>query len=178
MNIVLTGMRGSGKSYYGRQLAKLLGWEFVDTDDIVTQKAGMEVSELVQKHGWQYFRKLEKELCRELSTLDEHVISTGGGIIIDRENEQLLKKNGKIILLYRSPEKCAEYILQDTKALDRPSHRPSLTGKDLNNPAELLKELEELWQEREKRYRTSADLIIDTNKKTNPEQILSQLQEI
>lgn len=175
MNIVLTGMRGSGKSYHGKRLAGILGWKFIDTDDLVTQKAGLTVPltipELVQKHGWQYFRKLEKELCKELSTLDEHVISTGGGIIIDRENEQLLKQNGKVILLYRTVEKCAQYILQE----DRPS-RPSITGKDLNDPAELLKELSELWQEREKRYRTSADLIVDVTNEIKPEEILEKLE--
>lgn len=173
MNIVLTGMRGSGKSYYGKRIAKILGWEFVDTDKLIVKNEGKTIPELIQKHGWHYFRKLEKELCKELSALDEHVISTGGGIIIDRENEQLLKQNGKVIFLYRTVEKCAKYILQDTKALDR----PSLTGKDPNNPAELLKELSELWQEREKRYRLSADLIVDVNEEKSPEKILELLQE-
>lgn len=174
MNLVLTGMRGSGKSYYGKALAKFLGWKFLDTDELIIKKEGKSIPELIQKNGWHDFRKLEKELCKELATLDEHVISTGGGIIIDKENEQLLRQNGKIIFLYRTIEKCAEYILQGTKAKDR----PSLTGKNLNDPNELLKELEELWQEREKRYRLSADLIIDVTNEIKPEEILEKLEVI
>jgi len=173
MNIILTGMRGSGKSFYGRALAQLLSWKFIDTDELIVKKEKQTIPEIVQKNGWHYFRKLEKELVKELSPLDEHIIATGGGIIIDKENEELLRQNGKIIFLYRTIEKCAEYILKGEKAKDR----PSLTGKNLNDPNELLKELSELWQEREKRYRLSADLIIDVNTEIKPEEILEKLQE-
>jgi shikimate kinase len=173
MNIVLTGMRGSGKSFYGRALAKFLNWKFVDTDELIVKKEGKSINEIVQKNGWHYFRKLEKELCKELANLDEHIIATGGGMIIDKENEELLRQNGKIIFLYRTIEKCAEYILQGTKA----KTRPSLTDKNLNDPNEFLKELSETWQEREKRYRLSADLIIDVNTEVKPEEILEKLQE-
>ena len=93
MNIVLTGMRGSGKSYQGRRLASLLGWKFVDTDDLIVQKADSTISEIVEQHGWPKFCKLEHEICEEVSAFDEHVISTGGGLIIDRKNEQLLREN-------------------------------------------------------------------------------------
>ena len=174
MNIVLTGMRGSGKSYYGKALAKFLSWKFIDTDQLITKKEKKSIPEIIQKKGWHDFRKLEKELCKELSTLDEHVISTGGGIIIDKENEQLLRQNGKIIFLYRAIEKCAEYILKNKETKDR----PSLTGKNLNDPNELLKELEELWLEREKRYRLSADLIIDVTNEIKPEEILEKLETV
>lgn len=174
MNIVLTGMRGSGKSYYGRALALSLHWKFLDTDEEIEKKEDASINEIIQKNGWQYFRKLETEICKEISTLDEHVIATGGGLIIDRENEELLKQNGKIIFLYRDIEKCAEFILNGHKK----DKRPSLTDQDLQNPDELLKELEETWLKREKRYRLSADLIVDVTEKIQPEKILEILQEL
>lgn len=171
MNIVLTGMRGSGKSYHGRILAKHLGWKLIDTDKLIVEISDTEIPEMVQQHGWKHFRKLETEVCKEISELDEHIISTGGGLIINRENEQLLKQNGKIVFLYRTPEKCAQYILKGSKK------RPPLTDRDITNPDELTAELEEIWQEREKRYRESADLIIDVNKEIQPEEIAEKLQE-
>jgi len=174
MNIVLTGMRGSGKSFYGKLLSKTLGWEFIDTDDLITKKTGAPIPEIVTKLGWPHFRSIEKEVIKEVSVLDEQIISTGGGVIIDRENEQALKRNGRIVLLYRTPENCATYILQGRKAKDR----PALTNRDINNPKELVAELSETWEQREKRYRESADLIIDTNKETKPEEILEKLQDI
>ncbi len=174
MNIVLTGMRGSGKSYYGRRLAKILGWGFVDTDEIVVKKAGMSIPEIVAKLGWPHFRTIEKEIIQEVANLDEHVIATGGGVIIDRENEQSLKRNGRIVLLYRTPENCANYVFNGYKHKER----PALTDRDISDPAALEAELSELWTDREKRYRESADLIIDTNKETPPEEILEKLQEI
>jgi shikimate kinase len=172
MNIVLTGMRGSGKSYQGKRLAKTLGWKFVDTDDLIEKKAGSTISAIVKQHGWPHFRKLEHEICEEVSDLDEHVISTGGGLIIDRKNEQLLRENGQIVLLYRTPDNCAERILKGHK------ERPALTNRNIENPDDLKAELTEIWNEREKRYRQSSDLIIDVNQEIEPEEILEKLQDI
>jgi len=173
MNIVLTGMRGSGKSFYGRALAKALNWKFLDTDEMIEKEQNATITEIVQKHGWPYFRKLEKTLCQEIANLDERVISTGGGLIIDRENEALLRQNGKIILLYRDIEKCAEYILNGHKK----DKRPSLKDPSVNilDPETLEKELTETWNEREKRYRQSADLIADVTEEKAPEEILEML---
>ena len=181
MNIVLTGMRGSGKSFYGRALAKALNWKFLDTDEMIEKEQNATITEIVQLHGWPYFRKLEKTLCQnltnqELVNLDEYVIATGGGIIIDRENEALLRQNGKIILLYRDIDKCTEYIINGHKK----DKRPSLKDPSVNilDPETLEKELTETWNEREKRYRQSADLIIDVSKEKDPEEILEMLGNI
>ncbi len=165
-------MRGSGKSYQGKRLAKTLGWKFVDTDDLIVKKAGSTIPEIVSKDGWPQFRKLENEICKEVSNLDEHVISTGGGLIIDRNNEQLLRENGQIVLLYRTPENCAEIILKGQK------ERPPLTDRNNKKPEALKSELSEIWKEREKRYRQSSDLIIDVNQEIEPEEILEKLQDI
>ena len=175
MNIVLTGMRGSGKSYYGKSLAKLLGWKYLDTDEMIEKQENSTITKLVQKHGWKYFRKLENALCQKISNLEEYVISTGGGLIIDPENEGLLRQNGKIILLYREIDKCAEYILNGHKKDKRPSLKDPSVALD---PDGLKKELTETWNDREKRYRQSADLIIDVTKEKDPAEILEMLENI
>jgi len=169
MNIVLTGMRGSGKSHYGKRLAKILEWEFIDTDNLIKDRENKTITELVQEHGWKYFRDLERKIADEVGQLDEHIISTGGGMIIDTENETSLRKNGKVVFLYRTPENCAKYIENG-----RNKDRPALT----ENPQSLLEELTEIWQTREKRYRTSSDLIIDTNQELDPAQIVEMLQDL
>ena len=172
MNIVLTGMRGSGKSYQGKRLAKALGWKLVDTDTLIEEKTGTTILQIVEKHGWPHFRKLENEICEQIKTLDEHIISTGGGLIINPDNEKLLRENGRIVFLYRAPENCAERILNGSK------ERPALTSRNIKKPEDLKAELSETWNKREKRYRESADLIIDVNNEIQPEEILERLQDI
>ncbi|MBT3864763.1 shikimate kinase [Candidatus Peregrinibacteria bacterium] len=168
MNIVLTGMRGSGKSYYAKQLAKFLEWKLIDTDNIIKTRENASITEIVQQKGWKHFRDLERKIVEEVGQLDEHIISTGGGMIIDRENEQTLRKNGKIIFLYRTIEKCTQFI-ENGHNKDRPA---------LTNNQSILEELTEIWEKREKRYRESADLIIDVDTETTPEEILDKIQEL
>ena len=166
MNIVLTGLRGSGKSHYSKKLSKLLSWKIVDTDNLIKEREKKTITEIVQDNGWKYFRNLEREIAKEVGQLDEHVISTGGGMIINRENEQELKKNGKIVFLYRTPGKCAEFIERSSD-----KDRPPLTEKQT-----ILEELTETWEKREKRYTESADLIIDVNEELSTEHILELLE--
>ena len=181
MNIVLTGMRGSGKSYYGRALAKALSWKFLDTDEMIEKQQNATITEIVQNYGWPHFRKLEKTLCHDICenlNLDEYVIATGGGIIIDRENEALLRQNGKIILLYRDIDKCAEYIINGHKKDKRPPLKEPSSNSNHDSIEELRQELTETWNEREKRYRQSADLIVDVSKEKDPSEILEMLENI
>ena len=173
MNIVLIGMRGSGKSYYGKAIARLLGWKYIDTDAIIEQKENKKISNMISEKGWPYFRKLEKDICKIVAGFDEHVIATGGGMPIEKENIEFLKQNGKIVLLYRTQEQCAKLKLQGKRAKDR----PPLTNRNINeNPRELIEELKEIWQEREKKYIKSADIIIDVNNEVNPSEIIEKIE--
>ena len=110
---------------------------------------GVSISEIVAKHGWDYFRNIEKEVTNKISKLDNVIISTGGGTIINPENQKTLKENGEIIYLKRSPEECHKWIKDKTD-------RPSLTGKK-----DLLKDLKQIYEERRSIYEKSADLIIE-----------------
>lgn len=147
MNIVLTGLRGSGKTEIGKILAKKLGWDFIDIDEEIEKSAKTTIAKIVKTSGWKYFRTVENKVAKKVAELDKTVIATGGGTILDRENEKALKKNGKIVYLHVKPEICATRILKDP-------NRPPLTNK---KTAE--EEIKQLYKERNKRYRESANLI-------------------
>ncbi len=121
MNIVLTGLRGSGKTELGKILAKSLKWKFVDTDKIIEKEEKKKIAKIVDLKGWEYFRAKESKVAAKVATLENTVIATGGGTIIDKENEIELKKGGKIIYLYRQPQDSIKFIENDT-------NRPPLTN--------------------------------------------------
>mgnify|MGYP001576661808 CR=1 FL=1 len=147
-NIVLTGMRGTGKSLIGSRLARKFGREFIDTDKYIEKAAKLPITKIVEKFGWKHFRKLERRAAKKLSTVKNAVISTGGGMLIPKNNEKLFRKNGRIILL-----DCPPQILQ--KRLKKEKNRPSLIGTN------FLQELSEVYKKRHKRYINSADFILD-----------------
>ncbi len=148
-NIVLTGFMGAGKTSVGRRLKELTGMEIVDTDDIIEEKAGMVISEIFEKFGEVHFRELEKRAVAWASTLKNHIIVTGGGAVLKKENVKNLRKNGKIIYLYAPPEVLYERIKGET-------HRPLL---QVDDPLGKIKELLEYREE----FYADNDFIIDTS---------------
>jgi len=130
-NIVLTGFMGAGKSSVGRKLAKKLGMNVVDTDDVVERNAGMKISQIFEKYGEAHFRELEKKAVEEVSELQNHVIITGGGVVLKQENMKNLRRNGIIVYLHARPEVLYERVKKET-------HRPLLQVKD---PLKRIKEL-------------------------------------
>ena len=103
-NAVLIGMPASGKSTVGKILAEALGREFIDTDDMIVEKAGMPIKEIFEKFGEKYFRDLESECVKEASARSSVVIATGGGVPLRLENVKALRENGKIFFLDRPLE--------------------------------------------------------------------------
>lgn len=100
-NIVLIGMPGSGKTTLGKLLAERLGRAFADTDELIVQKAGMQISDIFALHGQDYFRDLETQVIRELSKSSGMVIATGGGSVLRAENVDSLRMNGRLYFLDR-----------------------------------------------------------------------------
>ena len=92
MNIYLIGYRCCGKTSVGKALSKLLSRPFLDTDEAVVQKAGMTISEMVEKNGWKAFRDMEKSVIDQTTSLFHHVIATGGGVILNPDNVRNMKK--------------------------------------------------------------------------------------
>ena len=97
-NIVLTGMPGSGKSTVGRML-NMDGYTFIDTDTEIEKRCGCTIKELIAQKGEKYFRDLESEVIRDVSSESCRIISTGGGAILREENVRSLKRNGKIFFI-------------------------------------------------------------------------------
>ncbi len=145
-NVVLVGMPGSGKTTVGKLLAKNLGLEFIDTDNLIVEKYG-NISDIFNTKGESSFRDIESEIIKESSALQGKIIATGGGAVLRRENIDALKKNGKFFFLDRPLES-----LQGTP--DRPLSQ---------NRAELKKR----YDERYDIYCDCADVIITEN--TTPE---------
>jgi shikimate kinase len=153
MNIVLIGYRGAGKSTVGRRVAELTQKEFVDTDDLLEERQGAGISEIVESLGWDHFRAVEKRIVEEISRGDGLVIAAGGGVVLDPVNVISLKKNGLIIWL-----KADRQVLYRRMDLDprTKASRPTLTGKG------PLEELEEIMAYREPFYEQAADIQFDT----------------
>lgn len=103
-NLVLTGFMASGKSTVGRLVADRLGREFIDTDAVIEARTGKRISDIFAEEGEAAFRRLEKELCRELSAPRRLVIATGGGMLLDDENRELIERGGRVICLMVEPE--------------------------------------------------------------------------
>ncbi|MEK7085402.1 MAG: shikimate kinase, partial [Patescibacteria group bacterium] len=164
-NLILTGLRGSGKSKIGKLLAEKLKLNFIDIDEEIEKHEKMTIKEIVELRGWEYFRAVENLIAKKIGKLKNAVISTGGGTIIDRNNEKALKKNGKIIYLYVKPEICAKRILNS-------KNRPPLTNKET-----VEEEIKHLYKERNGRYCESANLIFERtgNLEKDAEKIIKKL---
>ena len=98
-NIILCGMPGAGKTTIGKLLAEKLGRKFVDTDDLIREKCGCEISEIFEKHGEKYFRDIESQVIAEISKNTCLVIATGGGAVLREENADALRQNGRLVFL-------------------------------------------------------------------------------
>jgi shikimate kinase len=154
MNIYLIGYRCTGKSTVGKLLAKNIGWIFLDADIELVNEHGITISEIVTAEGWESFRKKEKEVLKRLSSLDRHVIATGGGAILDEENVINMKNSGISIWLRATSETIKDRILQDETTEDS---RPSLTSKG------LIEEIEETLIYRKPFYEKAMDFFVDTD---------------
>ncbi|HEX5797088.1 MAG TPA: shikimate dehydrogenase, partial [Candidatus Saccharimonadales bacterium] len=150
-NILLIGMRGSGKTTIGKILAEELGKEFIDMDLYLEEKQGKAVRDIVLEHGWEYFRELESEACKQICTKKDYVIASGGGIILDQSNLELFKPNAVTVLFRANPEILSKRISGD-------ENRPGLSTRPT-----LLGELGDVWKKRKDRYYGNADFIVDTS---------------
>ena len=153
MNIILMGLRCTGKSTVGRRLAEMLGVPFTDTDEMIEQRTGRLISRIVAEKGWPAFRAEEKAVIRELAGADRGVIALGGGVVCDAENVEVLKANGVFVWLSTRPEAIAARMAKDAA---HGAERPSLTG------APSVNEIQAVMAEREPLYRRLADIVVDT----------------
>ncbi|MBN2706660.1 MAG: shikimate kinase [Deltaproteobacteria bacterium] len=153
-NLYLIGYRAAGKSVVGRQLAATLGLPFRDSDLLLVERAGLSISAFVEKFGWAAFRKLENEILRECNAAAAMVLATGGGIVLDPENRDLLRCGGQVIWLKAGPEVIFARLARDPRTAD---FRPPLSA--LSPPEEIRRGL----FEREPLYRKTAHFVIEVD---------------
>ena len=154
MNVVLAGMRGTGKSSIGQVLAEIMGYTFIDTDVAIEEETGCRIAEIVSRCGWEHFRSLERDIVVRVAVQDRQVVATGGGAFVDHGNAALLKESGVVVLLV-----CDMPTLQ--RRIAAGTNRPSLTGQ-----GSAVEELEQVWQSRYASYRAAADLTYDVSDET------------
>lgn len=148
-NIYFIGLMGAGKTTIGRLLAKQMGREFYDSDVEIERKTGVRIPLIFELEGEDGFRKRETAAIEELSQLNNVVVATGGGAVLNPENRILLKNSGKIIYLRAKVHDLYQRTRNDKS-------RPLLQGA---NPKQKL---EQLYVARDPIYTELADYIVDT----------------
>lgn len=154
MNIVLIGYRGTGKTCVAKRVAAATGRRVVDTDAEIVRRIGGDIPSFVAREGWEPFRDVESEVCRDVAAGQGLVIATGGGIVLRAENVAALRAGGRVFWLRATPESIAERIREDTQ-------RPSLTGQ-----RSFLEEIDQVLTERLPLYEAAADRAIDTDRRS------------
>ena len=104
MNVFITGFSGTGKTTTGHEVARLLGWTFVDMDDEIVASTGVAIEDIFRQHGEEKFRRLERETLAKIARADSKVVSTGGGTIMDERNRATMESSGVVVLLEARPD--------------------------------------------------------------------------
>lgn len=153
--IYLIGFMGSGKSTLGHILANVLGFDFVDLDDVLEERLGRPIWEYFQVEGEEAFRKAEHALVEETIVLKNTVVAAGGGAFLVDANRDLMRENGLTVYLRLS-------VSLLVTRLSSSRHRPLLFGDDgVTLSGEALRErIERLLAERTPYYE-EADVIVD-----------------
>lgn len=149
--IALIGLPGSGKSTLGKQLARRLQLDFVDSDQVIEQRLGCTISSFFAREGEDAFRTVEQQVIEELTGDFQGVLATGGGAVLRPANRAALAGRMHTIYLRAQPEEVYRRLRHDTV-------RPLLQTE---NPLACL---HALYQTRDELYRESAHFVIDSGR--------------
>jgi shikimate kinase len=159
-NIILVGFMGTGKSASGRIVAKRLGRELVDMDALIEKRQGKTIPDIFAQDGEPFFRRLERDLVKELAAREDLVIAPGGGIVLNPDNIADFSATGVVVCLRALPETILARVGQET-------HRPLLQGGD------KLGKIRELLDRRKPLY-DAIRLRVDTDGLT-PEEVAERI---
>lgn len=155
-NICVIGFMGAGKSTISDYLNTLFAMKVVEMDQLIVEREGMSIPDIFEIYGEPYFRNLETNLLIEMQDEKNVVISCGGGVPMREKNVVEMKKNGRVVLLNAKPETILERVKDD-------HNRPLLEG---NKNVEFIANL---MSKRREKYEAAADIIINTDGKTELE---------
>lgn len=153
MNIYLIGFMGTGKSTVSKLLAVKLNRKLIDTDDYIEDMESRKISDIFAENGEDAFRDMETDALRKIAETDNEVVSCGGGIVLRRENADIMRQSGRIVLLNASPETIFARVRFG-------NDRPILNGH-MN-----VDYISQLMDKRMPSYEYAADETIDTNDKS------------
>ncbi len=149
-NILLTGFMGTGKTTISHELHRMARMEEIDLDAYIVEKTGCSINEIFEKQGEQFFRNMETESLREILNKTGLILSCGGGTVLRTENVDLMKQNGKIVLLTAEPQTIYERVKNNNE-------RPLL------NQNMSIEYIAEFLEKRKSAYFQAADIIIRTD---------------
>lgn len=159
--IFLIGFMGTGKTTVSSILSQNLFSPVIEMDQRIERESSMKISDIFEKYGEEYFRDLETELIRTLSEEKPAVISCGGGAVLRKENVEMMRKAGTIVLLTARPETVLKRVWGDNS-------RPNLKGRM------TIEGIQELMDRRRSVYEEAAELVIETDGK-KPEEIAGEI---
>ena len=134
-NIFLVGFMASGKTCVGATLSRLTGWDLVDADDELVQRAGKSIARIFKESGEVRFREMERAVIKDLCSRERQIIAAGGGAFVDDSNRSIMLNNGLVVCLSAKPETIYQRVVeQDGDA----AVRPLLAGPD---PLQRIKDL-------------------------------------
>ena len=149
-HIILIGFMGTGKTTVSKIIAEKYGIPEVDTDSMIVDKTGKQISEIFDEDGEEAFRRVETDILDELGTFERSVVSCGGGTVLRDINIRKLKNFGTIVLLTAKPETIYKRIHKDNS-------RPLLDG-NMN-----VGYIGELMEKRMPSYERAADVVVSTD---------------
>jgi len=161
--VVLAGFMGAGKTEVGRDLAGILGVEFVDVDEQVETETGMTVADIFEQHGETYFREKEAKVCKGLSPTAGAVIATGGGTLLNDDNFRRLSALGTMVLL----ESTVEAALERMQGSDTRPLLPGFGASEVSSNTELRDRVESLLDERRPVYDRISFRVDTTGRSTD-----------
>jgi shikimate kinase len=151
MKIYIIGMPGTGKTHFGRMLAKSIRLQFIDLDELLEKKDGRFIRQIVKDEGEDYFRELERQALDSVSGIHNCIVSCGGGTPMYFDNLELMKRTGFVIWLNTNLDVIARRIMQNK------TRRPLFMGLDEH---EIRQKLDEIYEKRKKNY-AKADMQVD-----------------
>ena len=153
-NIALVGFRCTGKTVTGEALANQLTLEFVDTDDIIEERAGKSIARIFEDDGEAAFRALETDVIAEVCAREGLVVSSGGGALMNPRNLKNIRRGCFVVLLTADVETILRRMESDPATA---ANRPALTDMGKR------REVEHLLSARKDSYRAAADIEINTS---------------